>query len=62
MVEASDVAMSVEYKEFELKHNRHLNMMQENVSLMDWFQFWAGQEFAQTSFGRIQQGIRKRKE
>lgn len=32
MVESSDISSSVEYKEFELKHNRHLNMMQENVS------------------------------
>ena len=32
MVETSDISMTVEYKEFELKHNRHLNMMTENVS------------------------------
>jgi hypothetical protein len=27
------VVSTPEYKEFELKHNRHLNMMQENVRL-----------------------------
>lgn len=30
MVEA-DIASSNEFKEFESKHNRHLNMMAENV-------------------------------
>ena len=33
MVESSDIVQSLAYKEFEKKHNRHLNMMQENVSI-----------------------------
>jgi hypothetical protein len=33
MVESSDIVQSLAYKEFEQKHNRHLNMMQENVSI-----------------------------
>jgi len=27
----ADIALSQEYIEFEQKHNRHLNMLQENV-------------------------------
>jgi hypothetical protein len=34
MVEAGDVISTPAYKEFELKHNRHLNMLQENVSVL----------------------------
>ena len=33
MVEA-EIASSPEFKEFESKHNRHLNMMAENVGFL----------------------------
>ena len=32
MVESEAIASSPKYQEFESKHNRHLNMLAENVS------------------------------
>lgn len=43
MVEA-DIASSHEFKEFESKHNRHLNMMAENVLNLNLVKFSLGQE------------------
>lgn len=54
MVEA-DIASSPEFKEFESKHNRHLNMMAENVGFFNIVKMNLGQEPAQISIGRVQQ-------
>jgi len=47
MVDA-DVASSKEYTEFESKHNRHLNMMAESVSIFV-FKKETGQESSKIS-------------
>ena len=54
MVEA-DIASSPEFKEFESKHNRHLNMMAENVGFCNIAKMNLGQEPAQISISRVQQ-------
>ena len=33
MVESEAIASSPKYQDFESKHNRHLNMLAENVSI-----------------------------
>ena len=53
MVESEAIASSPKYQEFESKHNRHLNMLAENVSVEEkWtqlshFRALLGSEFAQ---------------
>lgn len=54
MVEA-EIASSPEFKEFESKHNRHLNMMAENVGFLNQAKINLGQKSTQTSLSRVQQ-------
>jgi hypothetical protein len=61
MVESGEVAMSVDYKEFELKHNRHLNMMQENVSWVSCFQFKQDRNLRRQALAEFSKVLEKEK-